>query len=672
LILSARFAVVGLSLLCAVRAGAADPFPTRGGESGLLDVPDADTAPLGAGRIAAELVLDRARGGSGDVTPLPISLVTGFGRSLEVGLAARQWGMPGDPHPSPTLFTGAMKLRLVDDTGWWPAFAVDAYADRFNWRGVAGSRLIASTPEIGRVRLAGYVGAEAHGPRPLSLGPTAGLAIEIIHRSNVETVFEGVAGPRGPIVGGALRWGLSSTVGLSIGASWLPSEGGLRVSLGLGIASSPPRARRTLLVAAPPKPTVAAAPKKPEEPTFADARPRFRLRLASAAPAGETGPRHVHYAAAPDSLRANAKREGPRRAVASAEQLRQRDLDAQAEGIDQRENWLRSADGALANRQDRLLADARRLEARQTTLLARGAALDARENQIRAAGTASERELQIAEMEDQLRSAERELGIQERQASEAVDGAARRERTAAAREEEQKAALAKVAGAPAGTDPLAPAALDARARLLAAREAQLAALEARLSAARERLEHVDRVQRARSDRLDAFDRRLSAKDERIRLLDGRSGARSAEQRGASTDVSTAAPAAPAAIVLGPVQIQRAAGGASGAPAPGVERLPEGPTARRRLRDAFLQYRADLERCAGADQARLAGGRVEAVVRMTVDVAGRVTRLDTVQGDLGAAFDGCARTAAQRWQLPAGEPEYTADLPLTLVGGGTRP
>ena len=43
-LLRARYAGVALSLLCAVRAGAADRFPTRGCESGLLDVPDADTA----------------------------------------------------------------------------------------------------------------------------------------------------------------------------------------------------------------------------------------------------------------------------------------------------------------------------------------------------------------------------------------------------------------------------------------------------------------------------------------------------------------------------------------------------------------------------------------------------------------------------------------------------
>ena len=295
-----RLSTLALGLALATPAGATDRFPTRGGESGLLDVPDAETVPRGSGRLGGELGLQRPRGGGGDVSPLPASLVTGFAERIEVGLAMRQGGMPGDPEPSPTLFTAAMKLRLLESAGWRPGVAMDAYLDRFNSGGVLGSRLAASTPPSGRIRLAGYLGAEGHGPRPVALGPTAGVAAAIVLGRDLETVLEALTGPRGPVLGGALRWGLLPSFGMSLGATWLPSDGGLRFSLGFAVSSVPLETRPVPLAPEAAKPA-APADRVVEQPAFAEARPRFRLRMNTVTSPADGTHRHLQYTPAPEA-----------------------------------------------------------------------------------------------------------------------------------------------------------------------------------------------------------------------------------------------------------------------------------------------------------------------------------------------------------------------------------
>jgi hypothetical protein len=520
-----RLSAIALGLALAAPAAGADRFPTRGGESGLLDVPDADTAPRGAGRLGLELGYAKPRGGPGDVAPLPLSLVTGFADGLEVGVALRQGGMPGDPQPSPSLFTGALKLRLADDTGWWPAFAVDVYADRFTDGGVLGSRLIASTPQIGRVRLAGYAGVEGHGPKPPTVGLTAGFAVETAIRRDMEVVLEAVGGPRGPMMGGALRFGVLRNAGLSVGASWLPSDGGVRLSLGFAISSAPPKARRTLLAPEAPKPKATEAPRKPEEPVFTDARPKFRLRLDTVTSPADAPRRHLQYAMAPETMKTVA-RSGPRKGP-TPEQARARELDAQADGLDQREKRLHSAVGALAQRRERLASEGQRLQARETLLEGRGSAVDGRELKIPAAGKPTERELRLAALEDALRGTERELRLEEKQAGEAADATAARERAAEAREESTRAAALEAAASAPAADAATADALARRAKALQARDAHLAAVEAHVAATREQLEAVERTVHARADRLEAFEKRLSAKEERLSLIEARTRPRSA-------------------------------------------------------------------------------------------------------------------------------------------------
>jgi len=536
-----------LSVIVVIHAGAvsaADPFATRQGESGILDVPDAETAPVGGGRIAAELRADKAPGLYSSVGPLPLSLVTGLGRRSEFGFSMREWGAPGDPRPSPALFGVAAKLRLSDGSGAMPALAVDFVGDRVNWNGVYASRLIASTGLVGRLRFAAYAGAEVHGLRPASIGPTAGLAATFLHRSDLQTALEVAAGPRGALVGGAFRWMIRPTAGVSLGLTWLPGESGFRVSLGLSLASAPKTRGLAPEAASADRPASgqekSAAAAKPTGPVFTDDRPRFRMTVHQSGTPSETGPRHLQYAMVSDAHRSASTNE-PKKAAAvlDVDAQRDRELDSLAEQLEGRERRLRSADGALANRQDRLAADQERLKKRDQKLATQGSALDTRELEIRAPGKGTERELQLAEAEDQIRSTERELAVHARQALDAVGDAARREKAASAREEQLRPDASRPAEARTFSAKQAQQ-REARAQALTARDAHLGAVEARLALTRDRLEAFERQLKAEADRLDALERRLSVKQDRLLALERRAHGKPPEAPAAVAEAPAAA------------------------------------------------------------------------------------------------------------------------------------
>jgi hypothetical protein len=489
-------ATIGAALVAlASSAVHTDVFTGRAGESGILDVPTADVVGTRSGTLATELSLARVPGTVGTtVSPFPLSIVTGLGGGLEAGASFRHWGRPGDPAPTPTLFTGALKLHLADAAAFRPALAVDAYVDRANSHGTAGARALATTPVVGRLRLSAYAGVDRTLDAPASLGAVAGAAATIDLRDRLDVALDAVLDRDGPMAGAALRWQLTQALGVSFGCDWLPRDGGLRVGLGFAVAARPPR-RAAVAAEAPPPVLVFDAPVKPTgAPQFTDDRPHFRMRL-DLAP--DSLQREHFVALAPTS---SAARAAPK---LSPEEVQKRALVAAAERLDAVERRLHAAEGALATRQERLDAARERITRREGELQARAAELDARERAARVAGSATYRELQLADAEEAARAAERDAAAQERSNAIVVESAAGREKAARERE-------AELAATPDATP--------------AQREAALQRRSDRLAAARERLEATDVTLGAAGTRVDAIERRLALQTDRVALLERRARA----------------------------------------------------------------------------------------------------------------------------------------------------
>ncbi len=148
--------------LYAGAAWGASIYPTREGETGMLDVPDAEVLPRGIALFGGELRWDHASGVKDEIGPFPLSLVSGLGR-IDLGLSIRQGGRPGDPRPSPALFSFNAKHQVVspNGTGMPVGIAAQLVFDRVNERLAIGGRVVASTPMRNGFRLAGYLGAES-------------------------------------------------------------------------------------------------------------------------------------------------------------------------------------------------------------------------------------------------------------------------------------------------------------------------------------------------------------------------------------------------------------------------------------------------------------------------------------------------------------------------------
>ncbi len=286
-----RLAALGAALLFA-RAAAAAPFPSRWGDSGLLDVPDAEVAGRGTGFVACELRFDHVPGTPDGFGPLPLSIGTGLDRA-EVGFSIREWSRPGDPRPAPPLMAAALKVRLLPPAASHPALALRLTLDRFNWKGTGGADAVVSTRAIGPVRFAGFAGGEWGGASSRGMGTRFGVAAQLEHRSGAEAVLQALAGREGAAVGGALRWHLTRSIGVSLGGDWLPGEKGFRVSLGFGVVSAPLQRERPV-GEPPPVEDVKPADKGPLGPTFLDDRPHFRLRIPALA-GPQARPAHRQY-----------------------------------------------------------------------------------------------------------------------------------------------------------------------------------------------------------------------------------------------------------------------------------------------------------------------------------------------------------------------------------------
>jgi hypothetical protein len=275
---------IAAALLASAGVARADPFPSRGGESGILDVPDAEVIGLGGGMLGGEVRLETAPGARAAAGPSPVAFVVGLGHGFEAGVFGREGGLPGDARPSPLLVGAALKLHLVDAAGALPALAVDAVVDRLDAARLGAARVVASTRRLGPLRLLAFGGLS----RPTSgaaAGASAGAAAIVSLPLRVDAVGEALTGPAGALVGGGLRLALSERVALTAGAGWLPREGAVRASFGIGIVSPPPRRRRPAVEVAreeeakPAEPAPAVAAAAAASPPYADERPHFPLRL---------------------------------------------------------------------------------------------------------------------------------------------------------------------------------------------------------------------------------------------------------------------------------------------------------------------------------------------------------------------------------------------------------
>jgi hypothetical protein len=542
--LSRHLVTCAIALLAAAPASA-QLAPARFGETGLLDVPDAELVGTYNSHVGSELRLDRIKGQPNTVGPLPIYAVTNIARTLDLGLAVREWGQPGDHAPAHALWTATLKLQLLKPAGLVPGAAVDAYVDRFNTSPVVGLRAIGSTAYLGPVRVAAFLGGELWN----EAGVTAGLAASLMLPRSTELLAEGLVGPRGANVGAGFKWHLNRVIDLGTGVNYLPgSDGGLRAYVSFAIAP-PPRPLPPVVVAR--ARTMAREEEaRAEEPaTLAlGERPAFRLKIHAPGIETEGEPRHrqhgVRVAAAEQLPTGPAKITTPTAAGPSAEDVFESQLRDQEAAADARERRLKATEDSLKQRELAVANEAQQLDAREQQLSAREIQFDAREKRIVLRGPPTPTEKAIEAREAQLGTAERQLLAQERGFQPTVETAAGRERDAAAREQLERADAERL-GAEWRRAKDRVTQLDLRRQALSARTRQLGATEARLLAMGERIDAMERQLRTRSERLDTWQRRLDARAERLEALEKRSSdQRRPTEAPKPTETPVAAAAAP--------------------------------------------------------------------------------------------------------------------------------
>jgi hypothetical protein len=541
----------------------------RSGESGILDVPDAENLSVGSGFLAAELRLDRVAGQPTNFGPFPLYTGAGITDRLDLGLSMREWGQPGDPRPSRMLFGAAAKLQLLAPSGTLPGAAVSVFADRFNTNPVFGARAVASTIRFRGFRAAAFLGGEVGDDNGVSLGAAASYSLT----APLELEAEYLYGPRGQNIGAAVLWHVNRIASVALSLNYLPDDSGFRTALSVVFTPAT-------------KPTPKAAAKAPEAPREEvaagmplDDRPHFRLRIRISGAETDGEPRHRQHGvrvAAAEQLPAGPKAVSQAAAAGpSAEDVFESQLRDQEAAADARERRLKATEDSLRQRAQAASAEATEQETRDQQLASREIQLDAREKRVVLRGPPTQAERAIESREAQLGTQERALAAQERGFQPTLDTAAGRERDAAARETLEKADAERLGDEwKRAKDRVAQ--LDARRQALSARQRQLAATEARLLAMGERIDATERQTRTRAERLDAWQRRLDARAERLELLERRSGERKPTEAPKPSETPAAGTEAKAAkdkavfvmVVKAPTAIMKEAGpGAAAAAGP---------------------------------------------------------------------------------------------------------
>jgi hypothetical protein len=544
-------------------------FPARSGDSGLLDVPDAEAQGVGHGLLGLEYRVDRVKGSSPDFGPLPLYAVGGLLDKLDFGVTMREGGQPSDPRPARLVFGGALKLQLLGARGNVPAVAVGLTADRVNRDEVMGGRLVLSTHPDRPIRFSAFAGGEAG----KDAGVTYGGALAFRVSRDTDAVLEGLGGPRGENYGAALRFRAAATLGVGLAFNYFPGERGFRVSIGLGFGPQP---RREVAPAPAPGPGAAApAPEVSAPAAFADDQPRFRLKL-RISDATSPEPRSLRFGPfTPPSAAGAASRPsapGVRAAAPSLEDLAEAQLKEQEALADARERRVRATGEQLDAREKAAQEGARKLEDAERDLASREQQLDVREKRAPVPkGPPAQQQRQLESLEAQLASQERNLGAQERSFVPAIDAAQGREREAAAREDAERREASRLAASVSGASSRA-LQVEVRKQALAARNRQLASLEARLVAKGERIDVLERQLRARSERIDAWQRRLDARADRIDLAEKRAAEERAAPAGAPRPAEAKAGAAGAKavfvmVVKSPTAIVKERAAAPGTAAP---------------------------------------------------------------------------------------------------------
>lgn len=107
-----------------------------------------------------------------------------------------------------------------------------------------------------------------------------------------------------------------------------------------------------------------------------------------------------------------------------------------------------------------------------------------------------------------------------------------------------------------------------------------------------------------------------------------------------------------------------------APAAAAAHLEPGEAGRRQLREAVQGAQGSIEACVGDHLAARKLRRADGVLTLTVNGAGRVTRVES-SGDLGGTeVEECLGRSAAGWALPGGDGGYVAEVPVAVFRGGS--